>query len=123
MPTTSLRGTSLRVPPWPRCEKGADARDTKSTPPFSSASSEIRGERRSLREDVEAWAAGDDFSDGGIYTMASPTSLPSEEPTGRRLQQVKEMVLRVHRASGHSSLDNLSRLLLRRFACKEPFLC
>ena len=76
----------------------------------------MRGEGKSLREDVEAWAAGVDISAEGIYTLASPTSLPSEQPTGRRLQQVKEMMLRVHRASGHSSLDNLARLLLRRGA-------
>ena len=73
-------------------------------------------EGKSFREDVEAWAAGEDFSDARIYANGSPDLVAFRATTGRRLQQVKEMMLWVHRSSGHSSLDHLSRLLLRRGA-------
>ena len=77
---------------------------------------ELRGQGRSLREDVETWASGGDFVGEAAYTLGRPTALPSEAPTGKRLQQVKDMMLRVHKASGHTSMENLSRLLLRRGA-------
>ena len=35
-------------------------------------------------------------------------------PTGRRLEQVKQQMMRVHRASGHSGFSNLQRLLEAR---------
>ena len=77
---------------------------------------ELRGQGRALREDVEAWAAGDDFEGETAYAMGGPTAFPTEQPTGRRLQQIKEMMIRVHKASGHTSMESLSRLLLRRGA-------
>ncbi|OLQ07002.1 putative ribosome biogenesis protein RLP24 [Symbiodinium microadriaticum] len=77
---------------------------------------ELRGQGRSLREDVETWASGGDFVGEAAYTLGRPTALPPEAPTGKRLQQVKDMMLRVHKASGHTSMENLSRLLLRRGA-------
>lgn len=41
---------------------------------------------------------------------------PSEQPTGKRLEQVKQTMLRIHRASGHNSMANLQRLLRGRNA-------
>lgn len=32
-------------------------------------------------------------------------------PTGKKLEAVKQMMLRVHRASGHASMGNLVQLL------------
>ena len=38
----------------------------------------------------------------------------AEAPTGRRLEAVKQMMMRVHRSSGHSGFSNLQRLLEAR---------
>lgn len=40
----------------------------------------------------------------------------SEPPTGKRLEQLKAQLLRVHRASGHTSMASLQRLLKARNA-------
>ena len=42
------------------------------------------------------------------------TKLPSLAPSGARLRQVKENMMRLHRAAGHTSFENLARLLQRR---------
>ena len=38
----------------------------------------------------------------------------SEAPTGRRLEAIRQMMMRVHRASGHAGFSNLQRLLEAR---------
>ena len=48
-----------------------------------------------------------------IYA-AAVTSLPSSAPTGARLRQVKDNMMRLHRAAGHTSFENLAQLLQRR---------
>ena len=40
----------------------------------------------------------------------------SEPPKGKKLEQVKQQMMRIHRASGHSSFSNLQRLLRMRKA-------
>ena len=44
------------------------------------------------------------------------TRYPQEAPVGRRLEQIKAQMLRIHRASGHSSMASLQRLLRARQA-------
>ena len=41
---------------------------------------------------------------------------PREQPTGKALQKIKQTMLRIHRASGHSSMSNLQQLLRTRQA-------
>lgn len=42
--------------------------------------------------------------------------MPMEMPSGKALEQIKSQMLRVHKASGHSSFANLQRLLRARQA-------
>ena len=44
------------------------------------------------------------------------TTFPKEPPTGRKLELIKQQMLRIHRSSGHSSFGNLQRLLRARKA-------
>ena len=55
-------------------------------------------------------------TDPSQYVMAlSRTRLNLEEaPKGKKLEAIKQMMLRVHRASGHSGFSNLQRLLEAR---------
>ena len=48
-----------------------------------------------------------------VYALSRGKIL-EQAPTGRRLEQVKQQMLRVHRASGHSGFSNLKRLLEAR---------
>lgn len=41
---------------------------------------------------------------------------PAEPPTGKRSEQIRQQMLRIHRASGHTSFTNLQRLLRMRKA-------
>ena len=43
-------------------------------------------------------------------------SFPLEPPTGRKLELIKQQMLRIHRSSGHASFANLQRLLRARKA-------
>ncbi|CAE7503185.1 GIP, partial [Symbiodinium microadriaticum] len=45
-------------------------------------------------------------------------ALPPEKPTGRKLEEVKSALLRMHRAAGHSSMESLARLLEKRGAAR-----
>eukprot|EP00435_Cladocopium_sp_Y103_P048990 s1130_g14.t1 len=38
-------------------------------------------------------------------------TFPAEPPTGRKLELIKQQMMRIHRASGHASFQNLQRLL------------
>ena len=42
--------------------------------------------------------------------------LPVEPPTGRRLEEVRQLILRLHRSSGHTSFTAIAKLLSRRGA-------
>ena len=41
---------------------------------------------------------------------------PTEPPRGRKLEQIKQQMMRIHRASGHAPFSNLQRLLRMRKA-------
>ena len=43
---------------------------------------------------------------------------PEEPPTGKRLEAIRQQMMRIHRASGHASFTNLQRLLRMRNAPK-----
>lgn len=43
---------------------------------------------------------------------------PDEPPTGKRLEAIRQQMMRIHRASGHASFTNLQRLLRTRKAPK-----
>ena len=61
---------------------------------------------------------GDDSEDQDrcdVFAL-SRQKLPESPPTGRALEQVRQMMMRVHRASGHSSMASLAKLLARRGA-------
>ena len=65
---------------------------------------------------------GDDA--GGVVSSARDLlplrrmALPPEKPTGRKLEEVKSALLRMHRAAGHSSMESLARLLEKRGAAR-----
>ena len=40
--------------------------------------------------------------------------IPAEPPTGKKLEEIKQMVMRLHRSSGHSSFVRIAKLLERR---------
>eukprot|EP00435_Cladocopium_sp_Y103_P019899 s669_g4.t2 len=46
----------------------------------------------------------------------SRTNFPSEPPKGRKLELIKQQMMRIHRSSGHASFSNLQRLLRMRRA-------
>jgi len=46
----------------------------------------------------------------------SRNKFPQEAPTGKRLELIKQQMLRIHRSSGHASFSNLQRLLRVRKA-------
>ena len=49
-----------------------------------------------------------------VYALTRTKLNLEEAPTGKKLEAVKQMMLRVHRASGHSGFSNLQRLLEAR---------
>lgn len=51
----------------------------------------------------------------GILALTR-TRYPKEAPTGRRLEVIRQQMLRIHRAAGHPSFGNLQRLLRARGA-------
>ena len=66
---------------------------------------------------VEGPVAVEDSSTGGHQVMALKRQrFPQEMPSGKKLESIKQQMLRVHRASGHSSFGNLQRLLRARKA-------
>ena len=46
----------------------------------------------------------------------SRSSYPKEPPTGRKLELIKQQMMRIHRSSGHASFGNLQKLLRMRKA-------
>ena len=53
----------------------------------------------------------------------SRNQFPKEAPTGRKLELVKQQMMRIHRSSGHSSFGNLQRLLRARKAPEWAVHC
>ena len=51
----------------------------------------------------------------GAYALTRQ-KIPTEPPTGKKLEEIKQMVLRLHRSSGHSSFVRIAKLLERRGA-------
>ena len=47
---------------------------------------------------------------------SSRQTFPEQAPTGRKLESIKQAMMRVHRASGHASMSSLARLLAQRGA-------
>ena len=54
----------------------------------------------------------------GVFALQR-TALPREWPTGKKLDEVKAQMMRMHRAAGHSSFESLARLLEKRQAAKS----
>ncbi|CAE6957766.1 RE1 [Symbiodinium sp. CCMP2592] len=78
-----------------------------------------------LAEDVEEilleqqWFArgtGDPEEENVPVMALSRQKVPPEPPTGRKLEQIRQMMMRVHRASGHASMASLAKLLAQRGA-------
>ena len=46
----------------------------------------------------------------------SRNNYPKEPPTGRKLELIKQQMMRIHRSSGHASFGNLQKLLRMRKA-------
>ena len=79
---------------------------------------------RSMAADVETelleqqWFSRKFEPDTGVaetYAL-SRQRLPAEAPTGRKLEEVRQQLLRLHRSSGHTSFTAISKLLARRGA-------
>ena len=54
----------------------------------------------------------------GVFALQR-TALPRERPTGKKLDEAKAQMMRMHRAAGHSSFESLARLLEKRQAAKS----
>ena len=86
------------------------------------------GSEAPLEEDVQCYLLEGSTMDPSEKIQPQPTSttpqilalsrqrFPSELPTGKKLEQMKQQMLRVHRAAGHASFQNLQRLLRARGA-------
>ncbi|CAE7456732.1 bchH, partial [Symbiodinium microadriaticum] len=79
---------------------------------------------RPLSEDVEEMMLRQEWfsrhgrppdSDNHAYALTR-NKLPEEPPTGRKLEEVRQMMMRLHRSSGHTSFSNIAKLLQRRGA-------
>ena len=51
---------------------------------------------------------------GHVYALSRSRLDVDEAPKGKRLEAIKQMMLRVHRAAGHPGFSNLQRLLEAR---------
>ena len=86
------------------------------------------GSEAPLDQDVDCFLLQGSREDPDEKICPQPTSttpqilalrrqrFPMELPTGKKLEQIKQQMLRVHRASGHASFQNLQRLLRARGA-------
>ena len=77
---------------------------------------ELRLQGRDLQQELQEFML-QPADESPIYAMTSG-ALPALAPNGAKLKQVKENMLRLHRAAGHTSFENLARLLQRR-GCPE----
>ena len=73
---------------------------------------------RSLAEDVEANVTEQQWFERKEQSAMALTRLPfpTEPPTGKKLEKIKQALMRIHRSSGHSSFHNVAKLLERRGA-------
>ena len=72
----------------------------------------------SRKDDVKTFAIGE-FSE--VMALKRTFVCPVEKPSGRRLEEMKSQIMKLRRrASGHTSPDNLSKLLERRGAPDRP---
>jgi hypothetical protein len=55
-----------------------------------------------------------DFPEEKVMAVSRTRLNLDEAPTGKRLEAIKQMMMRVHRASGHSGFSNLQKLLEAR---------
>ena len=74
---------------------------------------QLRGETGLLKDDLEHYLSEEVPA---VFAVQRSGKFPMERPTGRKLDEFKSQLLKLHKASGHSSLDSLSRLLERRGA-------
>lgn len=86
----------------------------------------------SLAQDVQTYLLESEVATDGHHDPArdsirleEPTILalsrkrfPAEPPTGAKLNSIRQMMLRVHRASGHASMSSLKKMLQIRGAPK-----
>ena len=79
---------------------------------------QLRGETGLLKDDLQYFLS-DDFP--AVLATTRSSSFPMERPVGRKLDEFKSQLLKLHKAAGHSSLDRLSRLLERRGAPASEF--
>ena len=72
----------------------------------------------SLEEDMEKCLTMATMEELGDETLEmyplERNPLPAEPPTGAKLQKIRSQMMRVHRASGHSSFHTLAKLLAKR---------
>ncbi|CAE7817945.1 RE1 [Symbiodinium sp. CCMP2592] len=74
---------------------------------------ELKGQGPTLADEVYKLVTGE----LGTYALARTSgNLPVEQPAGKKLSEITDMMLRIHRASGHTSMENLAKLLQRRGA-------
>ena len=74
---------------------------------------QLRGETGLLKDDLQHYLCDEVPS---VFAVQRSGSFPMERPTGRKMDDFKSQLLKLHKAAGHSSLDSLSRLLERRGA-------
>lgn len=55
-----------------------------------------------------------------VYALSRTRIHADQAPTGRRLEAVKQMMMRVHRSSGHSGFSNLQRAGCDQSGCSSP---
>ena len=66
-------------------------------------------------ETQKSWEGKAREEDPSILTLTRQR-YPTEQPTGKKLEQMKQTMLRIHRASGHPSMTNLQQVLRARNA-------
>ena len=67
-----------------------------------------------IEADPEMKSTECDLQENQIYALSRTKMNLEEAPTGKRLEAIKQMMMRVHRASGHASFHNLVKLLQAR---------
>ncbi|CAE7836823.1 GIP [Symbiodinium sp. CCMP2592] len=72
---------------------------------------EMQGDDNDIREDLRCLSTGEERA----YALSREgTAMPLDKPSGKRLAMVRDLMMRIHRASGHASFSNLAKLLERR---------
>ena len=66
-------------------------------------------------EETETWQRQVREEEPGVMALTR-NRFPKEPPTGKALDKIRQMMLRIHRASGHASFSQLQKLLRARKA-------